>query len=340
MKIIKNTAVVDTSQIQPFLKLLNRSAFIDIETTGLGHYNKLVIIGIVQLISDHSAEVIQYFNDDGRSEYAMLQALIDYFQLSNREIMLSYNGDAFDFPFLNARFSKHQIPYCINKRLNIDLLKIARQNKAQFGNEKLNLKRIEQYLGIERTDTISGKESVERYQQYLRLKSNSSSTAPSSETALNELTSIILHHNYDDLVNMIPLTALLSLANNLPLITGLSYPADENQQWFLTALKIEHTRLFLQLDTQYSNQFCDIEKHSVGLSFLKTDNHTTITADIVRLDGPQGELIILNVFSIFEIDIQSLPDSRKIDYIMCLNGQWQYQNLQWFIDYCFKTFDQ
>ncbi|MBS7528551.1 ribonuclease H-like domain-containing protein [Fusibacter paucivorans] len=336
MKIIKNSAAVDTSQLQAYLALLQNAAFIDIETTGLGHYHKIVIIGIVQLVSDHSVEIIQFFNDDGISEYAILQALIEHFHVSEQAIMLSYNGDAFDFPFLNARYAKHQIPFRINKRLNIDLLKIARQNKARFGNGKLNLKHIEEFLGIQRTDTISGKESVELYQRYLKLKSST----PQPMELLSELEHIILHHNYDDLINMVPLSALLSLSNDLVLIQNLAYRDPHDIQWYLTALSIEGTHLHFQLDTHFINQPYNIEKNSVGISFVKCETHLAITADAVSIDGPQGELAILNVFSIFNFDFQSLPDSNKMDYVMSLNGQWQYHNIGWFIDYCFKAFDQ
>jgi uncharacterized protein YprB with RNaseH-like and TPR domain len=335
MKIVQQTVPVDITNIKEFLDLLAQSAFIDIETTGLGHFHKLVIVGMVRLLPNYKAEVTQFFNDDGKSERELLQALIDYLKKTGVNILLSYNGDAFDLPFLNARLVKHHFSFTLNKQLNIDILKIARQNKALFGNAKLNLKHIESYLGIARTDTISGKESVELYRHYLTLKL---AAHPIIEE-LEALEYVILHHNFDDLVNMLPLTALLKFGKNIPFTSDLHHQIMAHHAiWYLTVIDLTGSNLVLQFDTHGFELTPDIEKNDLGIRFAKTGFRLSITADIVTLDGPQGKLIMLNTLRIFNKDIMMLSDNEKYQYVLKVEDQWLTEHLTSFIQYCFDTY--
>ncbi len=47
------------------------------------------------------------------------------------------------------------------KSNNLDIMRLVKHNKDYFNFQDFKLKTVEKFLGIEREDTISGKESVE-----------------------------------------------------------------------------------------------------------------------------------------------------------------------------------
>lgn len=161
--------------------------FMDIETTGFSRkYNQIILIGM--LYSNNSkTEIVQLFSSSEKDEKELLCKFKDL--ISDFEFIVTFNGDAFDIPFINSRFSHHNIDYQIDKDKSIDILKVIRKNKNILDLEKYNLKSIERFLGIEREDKISGKESIEMYFEYTKTKNN-------------DTKDIILMHNYEDIYNL------------------------------------------------------------------------------------------------------------------------------------------
>lgn len=161
--------------------------FMDIETTGFSRkYNHIILIGLLYT-NNSKTEIIQFLGNDEKDEKNLLCDFIRY--VSDFEVMITFNGDAFDIPFINCRLVHHSIDYQIKNIQSIDMLKIIRNKKNLLGLEKYNLKSIEKLLGINREDTISGKESVEMYYKYIKTKNNN-------------IKDIILRHNYEDIYNL------------------------------------------------------------------------------------------------------------------------------------------
>lgn len=188
MEIIKHT--IDEQIIFP--RALNQISdkkvcFLDIETTGFSRkFNQIILIGFLYF-DNSKTEVIQIFAGNKKDEKNLLSEFVKY--ISNFEVIITFNGDAFDIPFINSRLSYHSINYEIDKSLSIDILKVIRNNKNLLGLEKYNLKAIENLLGINREDTISGKESIEMYYEYIKTKNNN-------------IMDTILGHNYEDIYNL------------------------------------------------------------------------------------------------------------------------------------------
>ena len=65
-------------------------------------------------------------------------------------------------------------------------MKVVKKNKDLLELDNCKLKTVEKYLGIERQDQITGKESVELYNNFLVTKDNN-------------IKQVILKHNYDDI---------------------------------------------------------------------------------------------------------------------------------------------
>lgn len=161
--------------------------FIDIETTGFSRkYNHIILIGILYT-ENSKTEVIQLFAHNKKDEQNLLCKFIDY--IVDFDVIITFNGDAFDIPFINSRLHENNIDYEIDKNISLDILKIVRKKKNLLGLEKYNLKSIEKVLDINREDTISGKESVELYKEYVDSKNN-------------DIKDIILRHNYEDIYNL------------------------------------------------------------------------------------------------------------------------------------------
>lgn len=101
-------------------------AFIDTETTGLsgGTGTYAFLIGVGRFI-EGAFQLNQFFLRDPAEEPAQLFALEAF--LAPCEILVSYNGKAFDIPLLSTRFFSHGLqPHLLNYA-HIDLLHLARR---------------------------------------------------------------------------------------------------------------------------------------------------------------------------------------------------------------------
>ena len=87
---------------------------------------------------------------------------------------------------MSIKIAKKQIRNSKIKDNDIDILKIIKPFKEKLSLPDFKLKTIEKYLGIYREDTISGKESVQLYNEYV-------------SSNCNKLKDKILLHNYEDI---------------------------------------------------------------------------------------------------------------------------------------------
>lgn len=161
-----------------------KACFFDIETTGFSRENdSIILIGLLYFENDYII-INQFFANNPSEEKLILAAFIDL--ISKFDCYVTYNGDAFDIPFLNHKFRNSNNDFELSKDRSIDLLKLVRANKAILGLSDCKLKTVEISLGLKRDDTITGKESAQLYKKYTKNK--------------NEATrEMILMHNYDDI---------------------------------------------------------------------------------------------------------------------------------------------
>lgn len=161
--------------------------YFDIETTGLSRENhRIILIGLCSLTKS-GGRIKQYFAEDPQEEREILQAFMD--DIRGFPQSVSFNGTVFDIPFLDAAFRRCGLSFEMPKKDHQDLLVLLRPLKNIWKWESLRLKEVEKQLGISRKDTITGKDSLALYKEYLR--------DPRPAILHN-----ILLHNYEDVLHL------------------------------------------------------------------------------------------------------------------------------------------
>lgn len=107
------------------------------------------------------------------------------------DYLITYNGSAFDIPFVKQRLELLHLPYILNM-YEYDLYNFIRSNtnlKSEIGS--ISQKNVEAYFGIgtNRKDVISGRESVKLFSEY----------AVNQDSVIEK---IILTHNREDVLQL------------------------------------------------------------------------------------------------------------------------------------------
>ena len=89
--------------------------------------------------------------------------------LSKFNVIINYNGDTFDIPFINQRLKIHNINNSIPIEKSLDIYSNIRKNRYLFDLENLKLKTIEKFLGIQRR-YLFRKRLYQFYNDYLTNK--------------------------------------------------------------------------------------------------------------------------------------------------------------------------
>ncbi len=164
--------------------------YLDIETTGLSS-TPIFLVGLMYQREDKLV-VDQLFARDYSEEEAVLDFLASL--LGDFELIVTFNGESFDVPFINERMSYHRIPFRVEMR-HIDLLHISRAIVGSIlPNHKLQT--LERHLiGRKRIGDIPGYDIPDAYHNFVR-----TGDASQIET--------ILHHNRLDLITMLQLVTI------------------------------------------------------------------------------------------------------------------------------------
>lgn len=187
-------------------------AFFDIETTGLSpNASSLYLIGLMYYDSSvHEWKLLQWFADNYQSEKEMLQSFLE--TLEHFTYLYHFNGKTFDIPYITKKCSRHSVllsEHCekllhdTTGEYSIDLLGRIRSLRHTLMLEKCNQTAVEQWLGIQRTDTFTGGELISVYSEYMQQKILN----PASAEALEK---VLLLHNHDDIEMMLTICSLLT----------------------------------------------------------------------------------------------------------------------------------
>lgn len=101
---------------------LNKTVFLDIESTGLRPSRPLFLVGLL-LFCDGQLVLRQYLARHPREEGPLLRDLAR--ELADQQVLITYNGKRFDLPYIEERMACHGVPFSWGK-FHIDLLWQAR----------------------------------------------------------------------------------------------------------------------------------------------------------------------------------------------------------------------
>jgi hypothetical protein len=175
-----------------------RWAFLDTETTGLagGSGTYAFLIGVGRITAD-GFRVKQFFMRDYEEEKSQLAALEEH--LNGFDVMITYNGKAYDQPLLETRYRmcRHKPPF--GRMEHLDLLFGARRLwKLRLDSCRL-VQLEQQILGVFREGDVPGELIPYVYFEYIRSR-EAQRLVP------------IFHHNAMDILTLACLTAVVPAA--------------------------------------------------------------------------------------------------------------------------------
>lgn len=169
-------------------------AVLDIETMGMSN-QPIILLGIALPLQNQARITIhQFLLKDIDQELAALQAFFE--KLSERKILLTFNGKSFDVPYIERRLTF----YGLQRRINLIHFDLLHFSRRAWGRQLLNcsLTNIErEVLGVNRVIDIPSALVPEFYQTY-REKNNPGPLIP------------ILEHNKQDLLSLLELFGKVS----------------------------------------------------------------------------------------------------------------------------------
>ncbi len=233
MKIIKEEKKIELSIPKDYEKYFSdmNIAIIDIETTGLSARNSAaILIGLLKCSpisfanssdgNKNNLEFTQLFAQNLSEEKNILEELGK--AISDVDMLITFNGQSFDIPFLRERGSLHGVSLPSLQSYHFDIYKLVR-NHSTLKSTLPNLKQktIENYLGLweHRKDIISGGESVLLYFNYLR------------NNKPEDLDKILLH-NKDDVLNLYRLIQITEKLDFHKAMSKLGFPVYTNKGVF------------------------------------------------------------------------------------------------------------
>jgi len=199
---IYNYVIDDTKEIPHYFDFDKESiCFIDIETTGLNKSNNFIyLLGMLYFDQNSSSwNITQYFIDNLKEEKDLLHQFND--MIKKFKIIITFNGESFDIPFIKHRMSKYMKSNNIDNLLSFDIYKKLKEERPFLNLKNYKLKTIEETLGIYRDDIISGKECINLYYKYVKTKDKS-------------LIDDILKHNHDDLYYLIDILKIFNIIHD------------------------------------------------------------------------------------------------------------------------------
>ncbi len=169
--------------INPYVNSL-RCVVFDIETMGLAPWKDMIVNA--GFYEPETGELIQYFAESPADEINLISDTLN--TLGSYDVVVTYNGDSFDLPFVTTRAKKYRLTDSLPRFWSIDMYRWLRSYWPQAKMMRsLRQKAIEIALGFadDRTDEIPGGECISLYNRYLMDGSE-------------EPKELILLHNADD----------------------------------------------------------------------------------------------------------------------------------------------
>lgn len=164
---------------------------LDIESTGLDPSRcKAILTGLLTR-TDRGVRITQFLAENHYEEDRVLDATMEFLEDEGIDFLITFNGQAFDVPFLNTRLEQSYGGRHIGL-YDFDLYRFLRKcTDLRSRVSSMSQMSLENYFGIfgDRNDTITGRESVAMFDEY-------------SLSGSSTLEKIILTHNREDVLHL------------------------------------------------------------------------------------------------------------------------------------------
>ena len=175
--------------------------FFDIETTGLSpKVSSLYLIGALWC-DGGAVHTKQWFADDYISEQDLLAAFTAF--LSGFTTLVHYNGSGFDIPYIEKKCREWELPSPFENIKSLDLYREIRKLKSLLDTRDLKLSTIENLAGFMRKDTLTGKDCIQVYSNFMQKKYFRDNTMELERQKL-------LLHNIEDIIGTYSCARLLA----------------------------------------------------------------------------------------------------------------------------------
>ena len=198
--------------------------YLDIETTGLSRDRSILYLIGCGFPEDEGLHVILWFNDDGRSEMAMLKALSQLLSQNDRTLV-TFNGNRFDLPCLKSHYEMYDLE-CPNMP-SLDLYQLLRPFQHVFQLQRGRQTDWESCLGIAREDAMSGRELIGIYRSWLKTRDE-------------KLFDLLLLHNYEDVCHLSQIAPLSALPEIISGAFHLHEMSFSDQHQLIISCRSEH----------------------------------------------------------------------------------------------------
>ncbi len=194
---------------------LSRIAFFDIETTGFAAESTYLYLIGCSYYKDSSFRLIQWFSEGIKEESLLITSFFEF--LKNYDVLLHYNGNGFDIPYLQRKIAVLNLDYSFDQVTSFDIYKKLQPYKKIFKLSSFKLKSLEVFLNIRRQDTFDGGDLIQVYQSYIGKRHyenlwktrNSITELPTTSEADILLRQLLLH-NADDIQGLLLISPILS----------------------------------------------------------------------------------------------------------------------------------
>jgi hypothetical protein len=162
--------------------------------------------------------MIQWFSEGIHDEVLLIQSFFKF--LEGYEVLVHYNGNGFDIPYLQHKCSNLHLDYSFDQFQSLDLYKKLLPYKKIFKLKSFRQKSIETFLDIHREDVFNGGDLIEVYSSYigkkhlenLRKIRNPDIPLPKPSES-DQLLYTLLLHNEDDIKGLVQISPILYYAD-------------------------------------------------------------------------------------------------------------------------------
>lgn len=240
MIVSKNKFIIQNQIAASYLESEKDSLFFDIETTGFfWKTSHLYLIG-VSYLKKNCWVIEQWFLDRPAEEIILLKRFSELCMTKKK--VIHYNGNGFDLPYLQHKYTFYQIPCPLDQMESMDLYRRIKPFKTLLGLSSGKQKDVERLLNIPREDPFSGKELIQVYKDFLS----------SNETKLLQF---LTRHNAEDIQGLM---CILPAIGYSKMTEGHFRIVSANLQGLTLTLTLD-LDFPLPLKTDISSEYCRLQ---------------------------------------------------------------------------------